>query len=77
MQGARHKSNDKLELRSPRGENRPGDSGNIAAVAVRGHVLQAEKFSQFRPRVPMTGAEFLAKASKLANEKARELGWIV
>jgi hypothetical protein len=29
------------------------------------------------PRVPMTGAEFLAKAWKLANDKARELGWIV
>jgi len=29
------------------------------------------------PRAPMTGAEFLAKAWKLANDKARELGWIV
>jgi hypothetical protein len=29
------------------------------------------------PRLPMTGAEFLAKAWKLANDKARELGWIV
>jgi hypothetical protein len=30
------------------------------------------------PRLPrMTAAEFLAKAWKLANEKARELGWIV
>ena len=29
------------------------------------------------PRVPMTSAEFLAKAWKLANDKARELGWIV
>ena len=29
------------------------------------------------PRVPMTAAEFLAKAWKAANEKARELGWIV
>jgi hypothetical protein len=29
------------------------------------------------PRLPITGAEFLAKAWKLANEKARELGWIV
>ena len=27
------------------------------------------------PRVPMTAAEFLAKAWKAANEKARELGW--
>ena len=29
------------------------------------------------PRAPMTVAEFLAKAWKLANAKARELGWIV
>ena len=28
------------------------------------------------PRVTMTAAEFLAKAWKLANEKARELGWV-
>jgi hypothetical protein len=29
------------------------------------------------PRIQMTATEFLAKAWKLANEKARELGWIV
>lgn len=29
------------------------------------------------PRAPMGVSEFLAKAWKLANEKARELGWIV
>jgi len=28
------------------------------------------------PRIPMTGAEFLAKAWKLANNKAGEVGWI-
>jgi len=28
-------------------------------------------------RLPMTAGQFLAKAWKLANEKARELGWIV
>jgi hypothetical protein len=28
-------------------------------------------------RVPLTQAEFLARAWKLANDKARELGWIV
>ena len=28
------------------------------------------------PRLPQTAAQFLAKAWKLANEKARELGWI-
>jgi len=29
------------------------------------------------PRIPMTSAEFLAGAWKLANDKARDLGWIV
>jgi hypothetical protein len=29
------------------------------------------------PRLPMTGAQFLVKAWRLANDKARELGWIV
>jgi hypothetical protein len=29
------------------------------------------------PRIPMGVSEFLAKAWKLANDKARELGWIV
>jgi hypothetical protein len=28
-------------------------------------------------RVPITQAEFLERAWKLANDKARELGWIV
>jgi hypothetical protein len=28
-------------------------------------------------RIPMTAAEFLASAWRLANDKARELGWIV
>lgn len=28
-------------------------------------------------RFPMTAAEFLAQAWKLANDKARALGWIV
>jgi hypothetical protein len=29
------------------------------------------------PRVPLTVSEFLARAWKAANDKARELGWIV
>jgi hypothetical protein len=29
------------------------------------------------PRAPMTVSQFLAKAWRLANDKARELGWIV
>jgi hypothetical protein len=28
------------------------------------------------PRLPQTAAEFLSKAWKIANQKARELGWI-
>jgi hypothetical protein len=28
-------------------------------------------------RIPMTAAEFLAQAWRLANAKAREIGWIV
>jgi hypothetical protein len=32
---------------------------------------------QVDPRSGMSQAEFLAKAWKLANDKARELGWIV
>jgi hypothetical protein len=29
------------------------------------------------PRVPMTLSEFLARAWRVANDKARELGWLV
>jgi hypothetical protein len=29
------------------------------------------------PRISMTQAEFLARGWKLANDRARELGWIV
>jgi hypothetical protein len=29
------------------------------------------------PRIAMTSAEFLAKAWKVANDRARDLGWIV
>jgi hypothetical protein len=33
--------------------------------------------SEDDPQVAMTGADFLAAAWRLANNKARELGWIV
>jgi hypothetical protein len=33
--------------------------------------------SEDDPRAPMTVSEFLATAWRLANEEARELGWIV
>ena len=53
---------------------------------LRGHVRQAGRLfwvlakdivNEDDPRLPLTAAQFLAKAWKLANEKARELGWIV
>ena len=34
-------------------------------------------YFQYEQRGPITRAEFIAKALKLANVKARELGWIV
>ncbi|MGB6439582.1 MAG: hypothetical protein WBE89_09700 [Methyloceanibacter sp.] len=34
-------------------------------------------YFQDQQKGPITRAEFLAKALKLANDKARELGWIV
>ena len=40
--------------------------------------LQAKRMTEkYDPRTPMTMSEFLARAWKLANDKARELGWIV
>ena len=40
-------------------------------------LLARRILSKDDPRAPMTGAEFLAAAWQLANDKARELGWIV
>jgi hypothetical protein len=34
-------------------------------------------YFQAQQKGPITRAEFIAKALKLANDKARELGWIV
>jgi hypothetical protein len=39
-------------------------------------LLAKDIVSKDDPRVPITAAEFLAKACKLANAKAREIGWI-
>ena len=42
------------------------------------HLLQAREIASVtRQRISMTAAEFLAEAWRLANDKARELGWIV
>lgn len=40
-------------------------------------LLMKYSVSQDDLRIQMTGAEFLADAWRLANNKARELGWIV
>jgi hypothetical protein len=40
-------------------------------------LLAKEIVNEDDPRLPLTAGQFLAKAWKLANEKARELGWIV
>ena len=40
--------------------------------------LLAKRITEkYDPRTPMTMSEFLAEAWKLANDRARELGWIV
>ena len=42
------------------------------------HGLLASNFTRKDDgRVPVTSAQFLARAWRLANDKARELGWIV
>ena len=44
----------------------------------RGSQLVARlDYFQDQQKGPITRAEFIAKALKLANDKARELGWIV
>ncbi len=42
----------------------------------RPQLLAKHITEKYDPHVPMTVSEFLAKAWKLANDKARELGWI-
>jgi hypothetical protein len=39
------------------------------------HLLAKSISDRDDPRAPMIVSEFLAKAWKLANDKARELGW--
>ena len=39
-------------------------------------LLMRHSASEDDLRIPMTGGEFLAQAWKLANRKARALGWI-
>jgi hypothetical protein len=65
-------------------------SGNDIVVVLTGSIYTVTYFKQRGshgllaknipdkddPRIPMTAAEFLAKAWKAANQKAKELGWI-
>jgi hypothetical protein len=65
-------------------------SGNDIVVVLTGSIYPVTYFKQRGshgllaknipdkddPRIPMTAAEFLAKAWKAANQKAKELGWI-
>ena len=45
--------------------------------AVSHQLLAAYLPGEKDPRTELTQAEFLARAARLANEKARELDWIV
>ncbi len=57
----------------------PGTSYTVTYfMLARSPQLLAKNFStKDDSRVPLTNAEFLARAWKLANDKARDLGWIV
>jgi hypothetical protein len=41
------------------------------------HLVARLDYFQYEQKGPITRAQFLARARKLANTKARELGWIV
>jgi hypothetical protein len=57
----------------------PGTSYTVTYFKLaRSPQLLAKNFpTKDDSRVPLTNAEFLARAWKLANAKARELGWII
>jgi hypothetical protein len=56
---------------------KPKNSNQLLAKRINSNQLLAKRISdKDDPRIPMTGAEFLAKAWKLANNKAGEVGWI-
>jgi hypothetical protein len=40
------------------------------------HLLARKFTNKDDPKAPMTNAEFLTKTWQVANDKARELGWI-
>jgi hypothetical protein len=57
----------------------PGTPYSVTYFKPRGQPWLAAKdiVHEDDPRIAMTSAEFLAKAWKVANDKARDLGWIV
>ena len=57
---------------------RPGSSYPVTYYKLENSPqLLAKRIADHDDRFPMTAAEFLAQAWRLANDKARELGWIV
>jgi len=52
-------------------------SGGVSEAKSRTPTRGALDYFQHDQKGPITQAEFLARAWKLANDKARELGWIV
>ena len=57
----------------------PGTSYSVTYFKPRGQPWLAAKdiVHTDDPRIAITSAEFLAKAWKVANDTARDLGWIV
>jgi hypothetical protein len=57
----------------------PGTSYSVTYYKPKNsrHLLAKYIMGEDNPRVAMTHAEFLEAAWRLANHKARELGWIV
>jgi hypothetical protein len=57
----------------------PGTGYSVTYFKPRGQLWLAARdiVHEDDLRIAMTSAEFLAKAWKVANDKARELGWIV
>jgi hypothetical protein len=57
----------------------PGSSYSVTYFKRRGcpGLLAKNIANEDDPRIPMSAAEFLGKAWKVAYIKARELGWIV
>jgi hypothetical protein len=57
----------------------PGTSYSVTYVKPRAQpwLAATDMVHEDDPRIAMTSAEFLAKAWKVANDTARDLGWIV